>query len=68
MRTVDGYLSKRAQAFWRDAIVYKDADGTQYVLERTDAEPIGLGSNFREAKSAIEALRRQEESHGTQDG
>ena len=61
MRYVDGYLSRRVQEVWPDAIVYRDEDGDQkrYVLERERAEPLGLGTNFREAKMAIEALRHR---------
>lgn len=77
MKEVDGYLSKKVQAFWPDAIVYRQLEGARppafgpapaltYWIERPGVESLGIGKDFRSAKTAIEALRRQKEtSDGT---
>jgi len=64
MRTVDGNLSKRAQAFDRSALVYREEAGG-YTLERKGLEPLSLGDSFGRAQSALEALKV---SHVATDG
>lgn len=67
MRTVETYLSRRAQTVWADAVVYRE-DGDRFVLERAGAEQLQLGENFHDAKSAIDVLRnakKKEAEHGT---
>jgi len=60
MRRVDGYLSRKAQAFWPTALVYCETGpgGTaRYLLERREGETLDLGANFGEAKAGILVLR-----------
>ena len=54
LRSVDGYLSRRMQHRWPQAIVYH-VNRSDYVVD-TGHEEIGLGQNFHEAKQAVEAL------------
>ncbi len=63
MDNIDGYLSRLAQKVWPSAIVMRKetGEGFEFRLERDDQEPVGLGTDFRNAKAAIEALRRREE-------
>jgi len=67
MKTVDGYLSRLAQEVYRDAVVYQEEAGgrKRYILERRGEEPVGLGETFRDAKTAVQALRRSGRTHGT---
>lgn len=62
MRIVDAYLSRKVQALWPDGIVYKDEAGSNFVLERSGEEPLGLGMDFRQAKQTIEVLRNREKA------
>lgn len=57
MRTVDGYLSRRAQTVWPQALVVREPDGT-YTLERPETEPLGLGDNTGLAHHGLRALLR----------
>lgn len=57
LRSVDGFLSRRAQDAWPEALVYHEG-GANYVLERRGVDPIGLGKNFHEARQGIEALTK----------
>jgi len=66
VRTVDGYLSRRAQQLYPGAIVTHD-DKRDYRIERPDAEPLGLGDSFSSAHTALTALHaahRQTRSAG----
>ncbi len=60
MRRLDGYLSRKAQAIYPDALVYCDSSGPVEVwtLERPGVEALGLGSCFNGAKQAIDALAK----------
>lgn len=57
MRTLDGYLSRRAQARLGDptALVYREDDET-YTLEREGHAPLSLGQDFGAAQQALHAL------------
>lgn len=64
MRQIHGYLSRRAQNFDAQAIVYEEEDG-RFVLERPDQAPLLLGQNHGEARQSIDALvRAQRVQHG----
>lgn len=61
MRTVDGYLSRIAAQSWPGAVVYREGpyDDPRWVLERPDAEPLGLGTaGFEDARVALRHLAR----------
>lgn len=56
MRSIHGYLSRRAQARWPGALVSHE-DERDWRLERPDGqEPLGLGDSFHEAHQAVQAL------------
>lgn len=56
MRTLDGRLSRRAQArLGASALVYREEDGS-YTLERQAEPPLGLGASAGEAETALVAL------------
>jgi hypothetical protein len=55
MRAVEDYLSRRAQAVWAGALVYREPDGT-FTLERPKLEPVRLGSEFPIAKRALHTM------------
>ncbi len=69
-RRIDGYLSRKLQELDRTALVYCDVfieivgEGRPCVphelwtLERKGHDSIGLGSNFGNAKLAVECLLR----------
>lgn len=61
-RRIDGYLSNKAQQVDPRAIVACESDGPQeqWLLEIAGRDPVGLGSNFSEARRAILALLRAE--------
>lgn len=60
MRTLDGYLSRRAQArIDPSALVYREADDS-YTLERRGQQPLGLGPDFGAAQQALHALSNAE--------
>jgi len=63
MRTLETYLSRRAQTVWADAVVYRE-EGDRFVLERAGAEPLQLGMAFPEAKRAIDVLRQAKKKEG----
>lgn len=56
MRTIDGYLSRRAQRLYPTATVTHEAN-TDYRLERPGVDPVGLGPSHGEASQALDALR-----------
>ena len=58
-RRVDGFLSLQAQKAYPDAIVYCQPveSGENWTMERPGQEPLGLGSDFKQARIAIYALR-----------
>ena len=58
MRRVDGYLSRKAQAHWREAIVHCDVDSNErWELSRGRMiAPIALGDSFGAAQGALAAL------------
>lgn len=66
MKKVDGYLSRKAQAGWATAIVWKEeAEGNgvdRFILERHGIQDVLLGNVFREAKAGLEALLASEHS------
>jgi len=55
-KRVDGYLSNKAQEVWPDSLVFDTQGREGWIIEREDGETIELGSNFREAKSALFAM------------
>jgi len=55
---VDGYLSRKAQAFRAGALVYELPDG-QWIL-RGGGPDIGLGGSFHDAHQAIIAMQKAE--------
>ena len=58
MRTIEGYLSRKAQArLSPSALVYREEDGT-YTLERAGEPPLSLGDAHGTAQQALEALCR----------
>jgi len=59
MRSVHGYLSRRAQTLWPGSMVYsEDADDprARWTMERPGLESLDLGRDFRDATQAIHAL------------
>lgn len=75
MRKIDAYLSRKAQAEWPTAIVWKEEassatlrlngdgnSGHQFILERQGHQDIILGHNFGEAKAGLDALLASERS------
>lgn len=62
---IDGYLSRRLQAWDRSALVTCDVakDGTERWRLTTGDADYDLGPSFRAARSAVEALLK---SKGTQ--
>lgn len=67
LRSLDGRLSRRAQArLGASALVYREADGS-YTLERADRPPLGLGASAGEAETSLTAMHhaaRAEVSRG----
>ncbi len=65
MRKVDAFLSRKAQAVWPTAVVFKEeipAEGAlgpriRFVLERRGQESLDLGGPFGVARQALYALR-----------
>lgn len=66
MKRLDGYLSRKAQAVFRDALVYCDESGPVQVwtMERPNTPTIGLGKSFRSAHGAIVAMVKAERAKG----
>lgn len=65
MRMLDGYLSRRAQArLDPSSLVYREADDT-YVLERAGHPPLALGTDFGNARQALDALAQAARSTTT---
>lgn len=64
MRTIDGYLSRRAQQLYPDALVTHDEGPSDYRLEREGAEPVGLGDDFPSAQRALTALANATRARG----
>jgi len=62
MRSVHGYLSRRAQVAWPGALVTHDEQEANWQLERDGQETIGLGQRFLDAKDALQAMQRAEEN------
>lgn len=63
MEHVDGYLSRKAQGLWPDALVIRidrPEDREQWVLRRKGQEDVGLGESFHDARGALLALLRAE--------
>jgi hypothetical protein len=60
VKKVDGYLSRKAQAAWPTAIIWKEqAEGNgvdRYILERQGEVDVLLGNVFGEAKAGLDAL------------
>jgi len=58
IRTLDGRLSRRAQArLGPTSLVYRETDGS-YTLEREGQAPLSLGPSESEAEIALTALHR----------
>lgn len=66
MKRLDGYLSRKVQAVFKDGLVYCDEGGPVQVwmLERGAAPPIGLGNSFRAAHGAVVAIVKAERAKG----
>lgn len=62
MRSLDPYLSRRAQEIYRGALVTHD-DEADYRLERPGQEPTDLGQRFGAAHRAIAALLSAHGAH-----
>jgi hypothetical protein len=76
MRKIDAYLSRKAQAQWPTAVVWKEEassatlrlngngkeGGQVFILEREGYDSIILGHDFGEAKAGLEALVASERS------
>lgn len=69
MRRVDAYLTRMAQAAWPGALVYCDVQPGRetWTLEKDGPsaagftpEPLGLGSNFGEARASLTAIVKAE--------
>lgn len=61
MKTVDAFLSRKAQAVWPSAVVYK-LDTGRFVIERANGEiDLDLGGTFGEARASVEVLVRSEQ-------
>jgi hypothetical protein len=69
MRKIDAYLSRKAQAEWPTALVWKEEPssatipvngngdaGERFILEREGYEDIILGHPFKEARAGLETL------------
>lgn len=58
MKRLDGFLSRKAQAILPRALVLCDSSGPVeiWVLVAPGHESLDIGSSFRAAKAAIEAL------------
>lgn len=56
MKMVDAFLSRKLQAAWPCAVVYK-LDSERFIVERGEAEDdLDIGGKFLEAKSSVEAI------------
>jgi len=55
MDKIDGYLSRRVQNVWPEALVFISEAG-DYVVRRPDAEDLGLGDSFSRAQQAVDAM------------
>ena len=66
MKRLDGYLSRKAQAAFPDALVYCDEAGPVQVwtLERSKVDTIQIGNSFRSAHQAIVAMVKAERAKG----
>jgi hypothetical protein len=71
MRKIDAYLSRKAQAEWPTALVWKEEPssatipvngngngdaGERFILERDGHDAIILGHQFKEARAGLETL------------
>ena len=68
MRKIDAYLSRKAQAEWPTAIVWKEEPSSpavpingngsceRFILERDGYDAIILGHQFKEARAGLESL------------
>lgn len=71
MRKIDAYLSRKAQAEWPTALVWKEEPSSvtvplngngdagsceRFILERDGHEAIILGHQFKEARAGLETL------------
>ena len=54
LEAVDGFLTKRAQGFWKGAVVGQRAG--RFVMERPGLQPVDLGADPKEAKLSIDGL------------
>jgi hypothetical protein len=60
MKTVDAYLSRKVQAVWPGAVVYKLETG-RFTLERGNGkEDLDLGAHFGEAKASVHVIVQAE--------
>jgi hypothetical protein len=55
MDRIDGYLSRRVQNIWPEALVLISETG-EYIVRRPDAEDLGLGDSFSRAQQAVDAM------------
>lgn len=60
MKRLDGFLSRKAQTLYPDALVYCEdlGNGEVWTLERRDRDPLGLGRSFGNASQAVQAMIR----------
>ena len=62
MKTVDAFLSRKAQVAWPSAVVYK-LDTGRFVIERGNGEDdLDLGAKFSEARASVETIVRAEQA------
>jgi len=52
---LDGFLSRKLQAAWPDALVFQDEE-PGYHARRGSGEVTGLGKTFHEARQAVTAI------------
>ena len=58
LRSVDGYLSGKAQTYWPGSLVYSESEGTlqKWTLERPGMEALGIGADFGRAHQGLMSL------------
>lgn len=60
MSRLDGFLSRKLQAVWPDALVFRNpalqSDDLDYHARRANGEITGLGKTFHEARQAVAAI------------
>lgn len=67
MRTVDGYLSRRAQRLLDRTAIVTHEDERDWRLERDGHEALGLGDSFGDARQSLDALTQREATRRGED-